>query len=85
MLTDIIKEAVNSTAGIILGAAVETVKAKLSGSGSAGILPGTNQTLVAAAAGGAGAGQDVVGLGWLRSLLGRSEWTVPCVNVKIRL
>ncbi|KAJ5216915.1 hypothetical protein N7468_009923 [Penicillium chermesinum] len=26
-----------------------------------------------------------VGLEWLRSLLGRREWTLPCVEVKIRL
>lgn len=26
-----------------------------------------------------------IGLGWLRSLLGRREWTLPCVDVKIRL
>lgn len=26
-----------------------------------------------------------IGVGWLRSLLGRREWTLPCVDVKIRL
>ena len=26
-----------------------------------------------------------LGAGWLRSLLGWNEWTVPCVNVKVRL
>ncbi|KAA8647473.1 hypothetical protein EYZ11_010410 [Aspergillus tanneri] len=26
-----------------------------------------------------------VGLQWLRSLLGRHEWTLPCVDVKVRL
>ena len=26
-----------------------------------------------------------IGLGWLRSLLGRREWTIDCMNVKIRL
>ena len=26
-----------------------------------------------------------VGAGWLRSLLGRHEWTLPCVEVKVRL
>ncbi|KAJ5693256.1 hypothetical protein N7462_002679 [Penicillium macrosclerotiorum] len=26
-----------------------------------------------------------VGLEWLRSLLGRREWTLPCVDVKVRL
>ncbi|BDD58051.1 hypothetical protein MAP00_003361 [Monascus purpureus] len=25
------------------------------------------------------------GVGWLRSLLGRQEWTLPCVDVKVRL
>ncbi|EAU37605.1 conserved hypothetical protein [Aspergillus terreus NIH2624] len=26
-----------------------------------------------------------IGLEWLRSLLGRREWTLPCVDVKVRL
>lgn len=26
-----------------------------------------------------------IGLEWLRSLLGRHEWTVPCLDVKVRL
>jgi hypothetical protein len=26
-----------------------------------------------------------VGLEWLRNLLGRREWTLPCVDVKVRL
>ncbi|KAJ5899807.1 hypothetical protein N7495_004551 [Penicillium taxi] len=26
-----------------------------------------------------------VGLEWLRNLLGRREWTIPCVDVKVRL
>lgn len=26
-----------------------------------------------------------IGVGWLRSLLGRREWTLPCVDVKVRL
>lgn len=26
-----------------------------------------------------------VGLEWLRSLLGRREWTLPCIDVKVRL
>ena len=26
-----------------------------------------------------------IGLGWLRRFLDRSEWTVDCLNVKIRL
>ena len=26
-----------------------------------------------------------VGLEWLRNLLGQREWTLPCVDVKIRL
>ena len=26
-----------------------------------------------------------LGLEWLRSLLGKREWTLPCVDVKIRL
>ncbi len=26
-----------------------------------------------------------IGLEWVRSLLGRREWTIPCVDVAIRL
>lgn len=26
-----------------------------------------------------------VGLEWLRNLLGQREWTLPCVDVKVRL
>lgn len=26
-----------------------------------------------------------IGVGWLRSLLGRREWTLPCVDVNVRL
>lgn len=30
-------------------------------------------------------GAGGVGTGWLKTLLGRSEWTLPCVNVKVVL
>lgn len=26
-----------------------------------------------------------LGVGWLRSLLGRREWIIPCVELKVRL
>jgi hypothetical protein len=26
-----------------------------------------------------------IGVGWLRSLLGRREWRIPCVDVYVRL
>lgn len=26
-----------------------------------------------------------IGLAWFRSLLGQREWTIPCIDVKVRL
>ena len=74
-MTGMLKEVANSTAGILVGAAMESTKAKLSGWTSLAPTDGGNIT----------AAEVGVGLGWLRSLLGKSEWTLPCVNVKIRL
>lgn len=75
-MTGTLREIANSTAGIVVGAAVESAKATFSNwNPLIGAAP--SQEVTAAGAG--------VGLGWLRSLLGKSEWTLPCVNVKIRL
>lgn len=75
-MAGMLKDIANSTAGIVVGAAVESAKATFSGwNPLIGAVP--SQDFTAAGAG--------VGLGWLRSLLGKSEWTLPCVNVKIRL
>lgn len=67
-------EAVNSTTKALAGAAVEGVQRRFA----------LNET---ASTTGAADGQEWTGVGleWLRSLLGRREWTIPCVDVKVRL
>lgn len=67
-------EAVNSTTKALAGAAVEGVQRRFA----------HNET---ASTTGAADGQEWTGVGleWLRSLLGRREWTIPCVDVKVRL
>lgn len=67
-------EAVNSTTKALAGAAVEGVQRRFA----------LNET---ASTTGATDGQEWTGVGleWLRSLLGRREWTIPCVDVKVRL
>jgi len=67
-------EAVNSTTKALAGAAVEGVQQRFA----------LNETTTGATA----ADEQEwtgVGLEWLRSLLGRREWTIPCVDVKVRL
>lgn len=66
-------ETVNTTTKALAGAAVEEVQRRLA------IHNGTT-------AGGMEQGEWTgIGLEWLRSLLGRREWTIPCVDVKVRL
>ncbi|OQD73278.1 hypothetical protein PENDEC_c016G00090 [Penicillium decumbens] len=75
-----------------------TVAAPLPGDSLVGFVFDTFNTTAKALAGAAleGAQQRLgvesgpvewtgVGLEWLRSLLGRREWTLPCVDVKVRL
>lgn len=59
----------NNTISAIAGAAVEEAK-KMFG-------PSHGPTISAE--------QGVVGLNWLRSLLGRSEWEIARLGVRIRL
>lgn len=70
-VVDFLGEIANQTISVLAGAVVENVKSRVS-IPSAAIgrkLP------------------DAVGVGtaWLKSLLGRSQWTLPCVNVVVRL
>lgn len=71
-------EAVNTTTKALAGAAVEEVQRRFAANGTA-------TAAVAAAAAGGQEEWTGVGLEWLRSLLGRREWTIPCVDVKVRL
>lgn len=69
-LASYVVETVNTTTKALAGAAVEEAQRRLALNGSSEL------------------GQQEwtgVGLEWLRSLLGRREWTLPCVDVKVRL
>lgn len=69
-LASYVAETVNTTTKALAGAAVEEAQRRLALNGSSEL------------------GQQEwtgVGLEWLRSLLGRREWTLPCVDVKVRL
>ncbi|KAE8308862.1 bladder cancer-related protein BC10-domain-containing protein [Aspergillus transmontanensis] len=69
-----ILETVNTTTKTLAGVVVDEAQRRLALNGSS------------AAAGLGGLVQEEwtgVGLEWLRSLLGRREWTIPCVDVKI--
>lgn len=71
-LAGYVLETVNSTTKTLAGAVVEEGKRRF--------VQGENSP--------AGEGQEQwtgIGLEWLRSLLGRREWTLPCVDVKVRL
>jgi len=72
-----IKETINSTATALGGAAVEEMKKK-----AAAFM---NGTMAAAAELRHEEEWTGIGLEWLRSLLGRREWTIPCIDVKVQL
>lgn len=62
-------ETVNTTTKVLAGAVLEETKRRLAN--------GTVEIRQEEWTG--------MGLEWLRSLLGRREWTLPCVDVKVRL
>ncbi|KAF3483525.1 uncharacterized protein GIQ15_02849 [Arthroderma uncinatum] len=69
-LTEYVFDTVNTTVTALAGAAFEEAKRS--------VIPG----------GPSSAGEPEwtgIGLEWFRSLLGRREWTLPCVDVKVRL
>ncbi len=70
-ILDFLSDITNSTVATLAGAAFEGAKRKItkSSTGMEEFFPNT------------------VGIGvqWLRRLLRRSEWTLPCVGVKVRL
>jgi hypothetical protein len=69
-LGEFLSTAINHTISALGGAVLEDTRSRL------GSLAPLSSTLPESAG---------IGLGWLRSLLGRSEWTLPCVDVKVRL
>ncbi|KAL4996198.1 hypothetical protein BDV10DRAFT_173041 [Aspergillus recurvatus] len=70
-LAGYILNTLNSTAKALAGAAVDETQRRLSGGDSCA----------------SGASEELTGFGleWLRSLVGRREWTLPCVDVKVRI
>ncbi|OJJ72984.1 hypothetical protein ASPBRDRAFT_195623 [Aspergillus brasiliensis CBS 101740] len=77
-LASYVFETVNSTTKALAGAVVEEAQRRLA----------LNGTLAASSTTTTTSAQDEwtgIGLEWLRSLLGRREWTLPCVDVKVRL
>ncbi|OJK03267.1 hypothetical protein ASPACDRAFT_114200 [Aspergillus aculeatus ATCC 16872] len=70
-LADYLLETVTSTAKTLSGAVIDEAQRRLALNQSAEV----------------GVPQEWTGIGmeWVRSLLGRREWTLPCVDVKVRL
>ncbi|KAL2825475.1 hypothetical protein BDW59DRAFT_146273 [Aspergillus cavernicola] len=68
-------ETVNNTAKALAGAMVDETQRRLFSSESECPSAGTT------------AADELTGFGleWLRSLVGRREWTLPCVDVKVRI
>jgi hypothetical protein len=64
-------ETVNTTTKALTGAVVEETQRRIAANGTAAAELREEWT--------------GIGLEWLRSLLGRREWTLPCVDVKVRL
>lgn len=70
-LLDFVSELANQTISVFAGAVIEELKTRASVPSAA-----LGRKLPDAAG---------VGTAWLKSLLGRSQWTLPCVNVVVRL
>ncbi|OKL59233.1 hypothetical protein UA08_05893 [Talaromyces atroroseus] len=81
-----VKDTINTTATALAGAAIEEAKRRVSSvlaNGSTGASSSAVEYIVSQQQqGGEWTG---IGLEWLRSLLGRREWTIPCIDVKVRL
>jgi len=69
-LAGYIMETMNSTSAALAGAAFEETKRRFLNNGSIEMKQEE---------------WTGIGLEWLRSLLGRREWTLPCIDVKVRL
>lgn len=68
-MVELVGAAVNHTLSALAGAVFEQAKRRVS--------PTSWSSGVPESAG--------IGLGWLRRFLGRSEWTLPCLDIKVRL
>ncbi|KAL5335288.1 hypothetical protein BJX70DRAFT_375481 [Aspergillus crustosus] len=79
-LAGYVLDTVNSTAKALAGAVVDETQRRL------GMDMGEGE--YSSASGGSGVSADELtgfGLAWLRSLVGKREWTLPCVDVKVRI
>jgi hypothetical protein len=72
-------EMVNNTAKALGSAVVDETQRRL--------FVGDSECPSSGAPGAATAADELTGFGleWLRSLVGRREWTLPCVDVKVRI
>lgn len=73
-----VRDSLNSTATAVAGAAIEEIKRRTSVILANGTVAGRQQQQQQEEWTG-------IGLEWLRSLLGRREWTIPCIDVKVQL
>jgi hypothetical protein len=73
-MADFLGVTINHTISALAGAAMEEARRRLDPA-----------SILSSASGGSLPDSAGIGLGWLRSLLGRSEWTIPCVDIKVRL
>ncbi|OJZ83494.1 hypothetical protein ASPFODRAFT_221450 [Aspergillus luchuensis CBS 106.47] len=81
-LASYVFETVNSTTKALAGAVVEEAQRRLALNGTLAAAASSSTGTVTTSAHDEWTG---IGLEWLRSLLGRREWTLPCVDVKVRL
>lgn len=75
-----VRDSLNSTATALAGAALEEIKRRTSGA-----FFSNESTTTTITATGQQEEWTGIGLEWLRSLLGRREWTIPCIDVKVQL
>lgn len=76
-MADFLNTTINHTISALASAALKEASTRLT--------PGSALSSAGGVGGGGLPESAGIGLGWLRSLLGRSEWTVPCVDIKVRL
>ncbi|KAL3477954.1 hypothetical protein BJX99DRAFT_225156 [Aspergillus californicus] len=76
-------ETVNQTAKALAGAVMDETQKRLYSAGC-----GADGQCLSSSSGISGSAADELrgfGLEWLRSMVGRREWTLPCVDVKVRI
>jgi hypothetical protein len=73
-------ETMNTTTTALAGAALEEAKKRFLMT-----MGGSNDTSAATGVEVRHAEWTGIGLAWFRSMLGQREWTIPCIDVKVRL